>query len=98
MQKIHTQTNRYPVTMPLEFCKVVDPFDECQKGNWHTTSGLVGFGPLLPMDQPIWKSKCRRLHYALIERDERDPLAFVWGLKQLSEFLLNSLFELRTYY
>lgn len=61
MQKTHkhTDTHTCTVTMALEFEKLLSRLMSVKKATG-TTSGLVGFGPLLPMDQPIWKSKCRR--------------------------------------
>lgn len=63
MQKTHkhtgTHTHTCTVTMALEFEKLLSRLMSVKKATG-TTSGLVGFGPLLPMDQPIWKSKCRR--------------------------------------
>lgn len=61
--KRHTNTRAHThtctVTMALEFEKLLSRLMSVKKATG-TTSGLVGFGPLLPMDQPIWKSKCRR--------------------------------------
>lgn len=58
MQKTQTTTHTYTMTMALEFEKLLSRLMSVKKATG-TTSGLVGFGPLLPMDQPIWKSKCR---------------------------------------
>jgi len=60
MQKIHTHTSTQNNKV-LEFPQVVEPFDECQKGNILVEYKRISrIWSIVAMDQPIWKSKCRR--------------------------------------